>query len=169
MTLIKCSECGKKISDKAKECPNCGCPIDNRKLKMNDNNSSKNRLQNMFSKYIDSIRSKNKNTIIITCVVIVFIVLFIFLLATKDITLYKFSNNYNSYESITLERFGKCYTWSYYTSNGNIIDNLNDDCKYSKRGNTYTITLSGKEISCKRNGEKATCKSSTKTTTYDID
>ena len=28
MALIKCSECGKEISDKATTCPNCGCPID---------------------------------------------------------------------------------------------------------------------------------------------
>lgn len=28
MALIKCSECGREISDKAKNCPNCGCPID---------------------------------------------------------------------------------------------------------------------------------------------
>lgn len=27
MALIKCSECGKEISDKAVACPNCGCPI----------------------------------------------------------------------------------------------------------------------------------------------
>ena len=27
MALIKCPECGKEISDKAKTCPNCGCPI----------------------------------------------------------------------------------------------------------------------------------------------
>lgn len=25
--LINCSECGKEVSDKAKTCPNCGCPI----------------------------------------------------------------------------------------------------------------------------------------------
>lgn len=29
MTLIKCKECGKEISDKADSCPICGCPIDN--------------------------------------------------------------------------------------------------------------------------------------------
>lgn len=29
MSLIKCPECGKEISDKAGVCPNCGCPIDN--------------------------------------------------------------------------------------------------------------------------------------------
>jgi uncharacterized membrane protein YvbJ len=27
MALIKCSECGKEISDKASTCPNCGNPI----------------------------------------------------------------------------------------------------------------------------------------------
>lgn len=27
MSLIKCTECGKEISDKASNCPNCGCPI----------------------------------------------------------------------------------------------------------------------------------------------
>jgi hypothetical protein len=28
MAIIKCNECGKDVSDKAKNCPNCGCPID---------------------------------------------------------------------------------------------------------------------------------------------
>ena len=27
MALIKCSECGKEISDKSKKCIHCGCPI----------------------------------------------------------------------------------------------------------------------------------------------
>lgn len=27
MALIKCSECGKEVSDKASACPNCGAPI----------------------------------------------------------------------------------------------------------------------------------------------
>ncbi|MFG6368476.1 MAG: zinc ribbon domain-containing protein [Lachnospiraceae bacterium] len=27
MALIKCSECGKEISDKASSCPNCGMPL----------------------------------------------------------------------------------------------------------------------------------------------
>ena len=29
MALIKCSECGQQISDKANVCPKCGCPIGN--------------------------------------------------------------------------------------------------------------------------------------------
>lgn len=28
MAIIKCPECGKEVSDKAKACPNCGVPID---------------------------------------------------------------------------------------------------------------------------------------------
>lgn len=28
MALIKCKECGKEISDKAKVCPNCGAPLE---------------------------------------------------------------------------------------------------------------------------------------------
>ena len=27
MTLIKCKECGKEVSDKAEKCPNCGCQV----------------------------------------------------------------------------------------------------------------------------------------------
>ena len=28
MAMIKCPECGKDVSDKARSCPNCGNPID---------------------------------------------------------------------------------------------------------------------------------------------
>lgn len=28
MAMIKCSECGKEVSDKAKVCMNCGCPVE---------------------------------------------------------------------------------------------------------------------------------------------
>lgn len=27
MAIIKCSECGKEVSDKAPQCPHCGCPV----------------------------------------------------------------------------------------------------------------------------------------------
>lgn len=55
MALIKCSECGKEISDRASSCPNCGCPIDN---------VSKKRI--------------NKKIIIVFLVAILFICIFIF-------------------------------------------------------------------------------------------
>ena len=32
MALIKCPECGKEISDTAKQCPNCGHPLTQKKL-----------------------------------------------------------------------------------------------------------------------------------------
>lgn len=32
MALIKCPECGKEVSDKAKACPNCGFPINDTKV-----------------------------------------------------------------------------------------------------------------------------------------
>ena len=35
--LIKCSECGKEISDKAKVCPNCGAKTEFAKKKNKDN------------------------------------------------------------------------------------------------------------------------------------
>lgn len=34
MALIKCSECGKEISDKAYTCPHCGAPL-NQSIKIN--------------------------------------------------------------------------------------------------------------------------------------
>lgn len=48
MALIKCDECGKEISDKAKACPNCGCPID-----------EKNEVTTELKK--DSVASERKN------------------------------------------------------------------------------------------------------------
>lgn len=38
MALIKCSECGKEVSDQAKICPNCVNPIkeENNKMTKND-------------------------------------------------------------------------------------------------------------------------------------
>ena len=38
MALIKCSECGKEISDKANTCPSCGNPINSQSV-VTDQNS----------------------------------------------------------------------------------------------------------------------------------
>lgn len=40
MALIKCSECGKEVSDKASACPNCGFPISRKSKKTFGNKST---------------------------------------------------------------------------------------------------------------------------------
>ncbi len=37
MSLVKCTECGKEISDKAVSCPNCGCPVSQMKTETASN------------------------------------------------------------------------------------------------------------------------------------
>lgn len=41
MALIKCSECGKEISNKVSNCPNCGCPIRTQEFEGEKNKKSK--------------------------------------------------------------------------------------------------------------------------------
>lgn len=36
MAMIKCTECGKEMSDKAAVCPNCGCPIEDIRAKLGE-------------------------------------------------------------------------------------------------------------------------------------
>ncbi len=36
MALINCIDCGERVSDRAKSCPKCGCPIERRKLSGGD-------------------------------------------------------------------------------------------------------------------------------------
>lgn len=36
MSIIKCKECGKDISDAAESCPGCGCPIGQRIIGVGD-------------------------------------------------------------------------------------------------------------------------------------
>ena len=40
MALITCKECGQTISDKAKSCPNCGCPVGDYQGQTDRNNNS---------------------------------------------------------------------------------------------------------------------------------
>ena len=59
MALIKCSECGKEISDKANTCPNCGCPIDEiyeQKGKKKTNNKNVKNYSELTSKEKTAIR-----------------------------------------------------------------------------------------------------------------
>ena len=40
MALIKCSECGKQISDKAEFCPHCGITINSKDIDISKNKMS---------------------------------------------------------------------------------------------------------------------------------
>ena len=64
MALIKCSECGKKISDKAKICPNCSYPIKREKAKQKG--------KKLLSKY-KQFSSQIFKILTIVCIVILVI------------------------------------------------------------------------------------------------
>lgn len=64
MALIKCSECGKEISDKATTCPNCSYPIKREKVKENG--------KKILSKY-KQISPKVLKILIIVCIAILMI------------------------------------------------------------------------------------------------
>ncbi len=67
MALIKCSECGKKISDKAEKCINCGTPISEMLNKNNNSDKELNDLKN----YVERDKKLRK----IVLMILVFIVL----------------------------------------------------------------------------------------------
>ena len=54
MALIKCSECGKNVSDKAKVCIHCGAPIE----EVKKNNTTKVDKDNKIRKFITDRKLK---------------------------------------------------------------------------------------------------------------
>lgn len=80
MALIVCSECGKEFSDKASNCPNCGCPI---KFILNQRNHNlcEDTKEPNYSNFDDSkkeimIQGNNKNSkVILGSIIIVFAVI----------------------------------------------------------------------------------------------
>lgn len=63
MALIKCTECGYELSDKAKTCQHCGCPIDNMFIDNISNQKLKNLLIN--NKFVNK-KYRNKQDFIST-------------------------------------------------------------------------------------------------------
>lgn len=70
MTLIKCKECGKEISDKANVCPNCDCPIEKQNIE-STSNTSKQLVINQAEK-----KSVKKVIIIIAALAVIGIVIY---------------------------------------------------------------------------------------------
>ena len=71
MALIKCSECGKEISDKAVSCPKCGNPINEKKEKTTNKKVENNTNTFKTSNGINNFFIKNKILLIIISTVIV--------------------------------------------------------------------------------------------------
>ena len=66
MALIKCSECGHEVSDKAERCPNCGCPlsyiIENTKERQAEILHNRESLNKPFINWLSLLRN-NKKTV----------------------------------------------------------------------------------------------------------
>lgn len=71
MALIKCSECGKQFSDKAKACPECGCPteeikndiiLNNRQSEVDDNLENKEKEEDVIKEVSndENLQKKDK-------------------------------------------------------------------------------------------------------------
>lgn len=192
MALIKCPECKKEISDKSKTCIHCGCPVENetkyyceecgKKILKTDKvcsncgcptnlekkQNKSNFLKEKLSKYLNNIKTKNKKTIVITCIsiaIILFLIIFIF---SRETIIYRMNSSSTTYESITLQSFGKCYY--YYDSHyDDSKDEIDSNCSWSKKGSSYTITISGKVLYCSRNGKDFSCKYNDTTLKYTAD
>lgn len=103
LALIKCSECGREISDKASSCPQCGCPVTGteelvEKLAVEKNDSEGNKEENNKEK-IKSEENKPKERkklskggviAIIVAVVVIAVAAIAYYVLTTD------SRNYNS-------------------------------------------------------------------------
>lgn len=59
MALIKCTECGKEVSDKASCCPNCGCPIEEILKSTNGTNSESNSKSTEHNSFESSYSNNN--------------------------------------------------------------------------------------------------------------
>lgn len=102
MALIKCTECGAQISDRARKCPSCGCPIEEILKEMSTQDEQK------IIKEADDpkqSRKKRKNGIIIVgaaVLVVILVVVFFNFFNMRKI------NRHSPYLSITLH---KCYPY----------------------------------------------------------
>ena len=84
MALIKCNECGKEISDKAKSCIHCGCPIEpliNNEKQNNDSIKRKTSNNNYYEKEfniktieLDLNKIKNKKNICVFFIITILLV-----------------------------------------------------------------------------------------------
>ena len=130
--LIKCSECGKEVSDKANTCPNCGAPVQN-----NDNKEKelKDLARKVVYKEIDSKELHN-------------------ILQDKGYTIQEVSKYFKEYEQEKIDNsnIGGALAviigiiifviGAYFMMNGTgkILDG-NNKVQYNEKDDTYTVEL----------------------------
>lgn len=141
MALIKCSECGKEISDKAKLCPHCGykkneCPECGKELKSKSNvcencgfilKSDKNDIKGFITTKINKLSKTQKYIVGIALVVIIVLVVFVKLLGGGLSGVYQYTYTYRGeLETETLVLY-KNKTCKYYSSRDDDVS-----CTYRK-------------------------------------
>lgn len=111
MGLLKCPDCGKKVSDRLEACPKCGCPFDEEmKTQLLDKEECK---ANPFEKMFKTSSKINKKQIIIGATAIVLIIVIAavlyFVLNWKNIQVDKaaeyISNHQYEEAAATLEKY----------------------------------------------------------------
>lgn len=131
MALIKCSECKKNISDKAKTCPNCGCPVAREKVK----EKVKEKLD-IEKTTLKENSSQIKKGFIIGAIVLIVISLTIVVISSvsKNNFIKKYTGGNNNYlvgSWKTNSNFYKGYPVT-------IVFNKDYSCKYYKDGGSFT-------------------------------
>ena len=124
MPLIKCSECGKKISDKAEKCVNCGTPIS----EMSKKNIEADEELNSFRNYMKRDSKIKKGIIIIFVFIIGGIVL------SNVIKTIKENNEMSESEKRWMEESKGYFSFGDYSikmdGKGNATLCVNDSCTY---------------------------------------
>ncbi len=166
MALIKCSECGKEMSDKAKLCPHCGyekneCPECGEELKSKSNvcencgfilKSNKKDIKEFITTRINRLSKTQKYIVGIVLVVIIVLVVFVKLLGGGLSGVYQYTYTYKNKSDTETFVLYKDKTCKYY------FVTEDDSCTYEKKKDkvyfkfvgssqeTYMMTISGKNL-----------------------
>lgn len=141
MALIKCSECGKEMSDKAKICPHCGfekkeCPECGKEVKSKNNvcencgfilKNDKKNIKELITTKIDQLSKTQKYIVGIVLFVIVIFVIFIKLLSGGLSGVYQYTYTYRGKLETETFVLHKDKTCEYYSTRDNDVS-----CTYRK-------------------------------------
>lgn len=162
MAMIKCPECGKKISDKAGKCPKCGCPINEKEniadegIIFNDEKQSEDyQISNRFLRFI-----KKYFWLPIVCVVFIVVLVFV-IIFSKNTSNKNKNNNQNSTHSLNESQISiddnnstEIFSTDEELENDSEIesedDAVIDDVQYYNDGGEPSIDVSSNEISIYR-------------------